>query len=355
MEDSMDLRPTPNIGLLLPHFGDQASPDRLIQQARRIEDFGFDSVWVRDHLVYRPHEYENQDPTFVDPFVVLSAIAAVTTRIILGTAALIPHRNPVHTALLVGSLDFIAGPNRIITGWGLGHYDHEFDTAGMRGWNRREVLPEQVEIFRKLWTGEAITHRGRYYEFDDVRLSPTPVTGSVPIWYCGTSLAAARRAAEYCDGWIPGQLPRRDLRKGLARMRRIAEEAGRPVPRIGVIPWVVPGRTEKEAAGRLDVAQLLRVASERYSPPPSGVFATLDDFDGGVIAGPADKIVEEVDLYVAEGVEHIVFDMRARFSEWEECVAYVGEEVLPKLTRSPASARHPAGSASGRLTHDERQ
>lgn len=327
----MDSRRPVKIGLLLPHFGDQAAPDRFIQQVRRIEELGFDSVWVRDHLVYRPHEYENQDPTFVDPFVVLSAIAAVTSRILLGTAALIPHRNPVHTALLVGSLDFIAGPDRIITGWGLGHYDYEFDTAGMRGWDRREVLPEQVEIFRRLWTGEAVTHRGRHYQFDDVRISPTPAAGSVPIWYCGTTLAAARRAAEYCDGWIPGQLPRRDLRKGMARMRRIAEEANRPVPRVGVIPWVVPGRTLEEAEGHLNVAQLLSVGSERYSLPPSGSFSSLDDFEGGVIAGPPDKIVEEVQLYVSEGVEHVVFDMRARFSDWEDCVEYVGEEVLPQL------------------------
>ena len=108
-------------GILLPHFGSEARRERIVEDSVRIENYGFDSVWVRDHLIYHPHEYEDQNRTFIDPFVALSAIAAVTKKITLATGALIPHRNPVHAALLVGSLDFIAGPGRLVIGWGDRH------------------------------------------------------------------------------------------------------------------------------------------------------------------------------------------------------------------------------------------
>src|SRR5829696_7529370 len=108
--------PARQYGVLLPHFGTNASRQRLLDAAPIIERYGFDSVWVRDHIVYHPHEHEDQDRTHVDPFVILSAIAAVTERITLATGTLIPHRHPIHAALMLGSLDWIAGPDRIIAG-----------------------------------------------------------------------------------------------------------------------------------------------------------------------------------------------------------------------------------------------
>ena len=73
-------------GVLMPHFGSAASRERLVGGAKLAEDLGFDSVWVRDHIVYRPHEHEDPDPVHVDPFVALAAIAGVTEKVQLGTA-----------------------------------------------------------------------------------------------------------------------------------------------------------------------------------------------------------------------------------------------------------------------------
>ena len=90
-------------GVLLPHFGTQASRERVISSSRLIERLGFDSVWVRDHLVFHPHGMEGQDRTHIDPLVALSLVAGVTEKLIFGTGSLIPHRHPIHTALLLGS------------------------------------------------------------------------------------------------------------------------------------------------------------------------------------------------------------------------------------------------------------
>ena len=319
-------------GILLPHFGSEARRERIVEDSVKIENYGFDSVWVRDHLIYHPHEYEDQNRTFIDPFVALSAIAAVTKKITLATGALIPHRNPVHAALLVGSLDFIAGPGRLLIGWGIGTYSHEFDAALMTGWDRREVLPEQIEIQRALWTGQPVTYDGQFYKLTDAQIAPVPAE-HVPIWYCGTSPAAVRRAVEYCDGWIPGRMPRSVFVQRMSRMRRLAEEAGKPVPSAGVIPWVIPGRTVEEASARLDLDQLFAASQKKGYSQEAEPLSSVADFDGGIIAGPSDVIIEEVRKYQEVGSQHFVFDLRACYEQWEESLELLGTEVLPELRR----------------------
>jgi probable F420-dependent oxidoreductase len=321
-------------GVLLPHFGRHATPESVIDDAVRIENWGFDSIWVRDHLVFHPHEYEDQNRTFVDPIVALSAIAARTERITLATGSLIPHRNPIHTALLVGSLDFVAGPGRLLIGWGLGTYQHEFDAIGNGDPDRRELLPEQIEIMRELWTGAEIDYHGKFYDFTEVQIAPVPAL-PVPTWYCGTSLAAVRRAVEYCDGWIPGRMPRTQFSQRVARMQRLADEAGKPLPDTGVIPWISPARTVAEGRRAVDLDQLLEAAAKKgYGAAAGGAAQSLDDLAGSVIAGPPDVIAEEVQAFHDVGARHVVFDLRARFADWSECIALIGEEVLPLLGRT---------------------
>jgi probable F420-dependent oxidoreductase len=321
-------------GVLLPHFGVHADRDRLLNGARTIEAYGFDSVWVRDHIIFHPHAHEDQNRTHVDPFVTLSAIAAITDRITLGFGTLIPHRHPIHAALLLGSLEFIAGPGRVLAAWGIGGAPPEFDAIGMAGWDRREVLEEQVSIMRALWSGETVSHSGKYYEFSDVAIEPVPKDGKIPLWYGGSSKAAVRRAVEYCDGWIPGRMPRRDFDGLVKRMRRLADEAGKPVPNTGTIPLVSPAKTVELGAKYADIDGLAdEMAHFGLMMPPSGSFSTAEDFDGALMAGPPDVIVEEVRKHQATGAEHMVFDLRQRFSEWDECLAVLGEEILPELHR----------------------
>jgi alkanesulfonate monooxygenase SsuD/methylene tetrahydromethanopterin reductase-like flavin-dependent oxidoreductase (luciferase family) len=321
-------------GLLLPHFGEHATREAILKGVVEAERLRFDSVWARDHVVFRPHHHEGPDPTFIDPFVTLSAVAAVTERITLATGALIPHRHPIHTALLLGSLAEVAGPDRVIVGFGLGSFDHEFTIVGMGGWDRREVHREQVEIFRALWRGEPVDHEGPYYRFEDAEIHPSPPNGDLPIWYSGTSIASVRRTIEYCDGWIPGRMPRYMYEKRHDLLREMAEEAGRPTPPAGVIPYTSPGRTLGEAISALDLRGLIEEAANRYTRPDGGRIHALDHLDGAIIAGPPERIVEEVRAYEEVGCSHFVFDLRLRFDAWMEALQLIGEEVLPTLRSS---------------------
>lgn len=323
-------------GVLLPHFGEHATREALLEGAVVAEAAGFDAVWVRDHVVFHPHHHEGQDRTFIDPFVVLSAVAAVTETITLGTGSLIPHRHPVHSALLLGSLAKIAGSDRVIVGFGLGSFDHEFEIVGMGGWDRRDVIEEQVEIFRKMWTGESVAHDGEYYQFSDADIHPTPYRNDLPVWYTGTSLASVRRAVEYCDGWMPGRMPRRDFKRRVDRLTELAEKAGKLTPVTGVIPYTSPGKTKERAIAAFDLGGLIEEARNRYSIPDGREIRELEDLDGAIIAGPPEQIVAEVLEFHNAGCDHFVFDLRLRFDDWLESLHMIGEEVLPVLRSESA-------------------
>jgi alkanesulfonate monooxygenase SsuD/methylene tetrahydromethanopterin reductase-like flavin-dependent oxidoreductase (luciferase family) len=326
-------RGTKSYGVVLPHFGPHASAELLLRSARRIEELGFDAVWVRDHLVYEPRPYDDPDVTHIEPFVVLSALASVTHKLVLGTATLIPHRHPIYTALLLGSLLQFTGPGRVIAGWGIGGHDIDFNSIGMGGLDRKKVVPEQIDVIRRLWRGEKLDYAGEFYHFNRVAIRPIPdtVTG-IPIWIGGASKAAARRAVEYCDGWIVARIPRRDIKERIARVRRLSEQAGRDCPIVAAIPYMSPGRTVEEAVRSFNIPELC-AAMKQFNPPPAGAFRSYEDLDGAAIAGPADVIAENVNAFHELGVEHFVFDFRTRFANFEECVETVGSEVLPLLRR----------------------
>jgi probable F420-dependent oxidoreductase len=320
-------------GLLLPHFGEHASREKLLRGAQLAERYGFDSVWVRDHVVFHPHGMEGHDRTHLDPLVALSLVAGVTEKLILGTASLIPHRHPTQLALLLASLEFVAGPGRVIAGVGLGTFDHEFKAVGLGGIDRRELLEEQVKVINLLWSGQEVDFAGTYYTFDGVDIHPSPsAPGSIPIWYCGNSPASVRRAVEYCQGWMPGRITLQTFIRRIERMQTLADQHGKPLPTAAVVPITSPGRTREEALAKVNWQGMLKSAVQPgWVTPASGGWNGPDDLEGALIAGPPDLIVEETVKYHAVGLQHLVYDFRFRFDDWLDCIAMIGEEVLPKL------------------------
>jgi alkanesulfonate monooxygenase SsuD/methylene tetrahydromethanopterin reductase-like flavin-dependent oxidoreductase (luciferase family) len=330
----------PRYGVLLPHFGRHATRERLISSARRIEAYGFDAVFVRDHVAFRPRSLELHESDYLDAFVTLSAVASITERLVLGTAVLIPHRHPIHATLLLNSLERIAGPGRVLPVWGLGGFDREFDAIGMTGWDRKRLLKENVEIIRALWAGEPVDHDGPYYGFRDVSIHPVPANGAMPLWYGGGSAAGIRRAVESYDGWSSGHMPRRDFRRLRERMLTLCERSGRDPIATSVTVLVSPGRTVEEAARHVPVASMAAEFGGRFETPPSGAFATVEDFDGAVLAGPADVIADGVRRHRENGADLVLLDLRQRFDDWDECLAALGEDVLPLLDGVYRGGRH---------------
>lgn len=320
-------------GLLLPHFGEHASPDNLLNGARRAEELGFDSVWVRDHLVFEPHgEMERPDRTFYDALTTLTAIGAVTERIELGTGSLIPFRHPLVTALMAGTITQLAGP-RLVLGFGAGTFDHEFDAIGWGDRDRVELVRSNAQILRKVATENGVSYSDDYFKFSDVTIEPKPAGGPVPFWYCGATPRSARLAVEFCDGWMPGRIGMATLAKRIDAIREMEREQGKDPITIAVIPPTSIEASREEALEHVNIPGLLAWANKAKFAvrPPSGRYETVEDLEGQLIVGNPDDAVAEIRKFERLGVAHLVFDFRFKFDRWFDQIELLGTEVIPNF------------------------
>jgi probable F420-dependent oxidoreductase len=181
--------------------------------AARLEEAGFDSLWVSDHIAF-PHETTSRypfsadgrptwplDDPYLEPFVVLGAAAAVTSHIGLGTSVLIaPMRNPVLLAKQAATIDAISG-GRLVLGVAVGWLREEFEALGADFEARGEVLDEWITIARACWSGSAGPFEGKHYRLPGpIYTRPAPAAG-IPLLVGGMSRHALRRASA-ADGWL---------------------------------------------------------------------------------------------------------------------------------------------------------
>jgi len=322
-----------NFGLLLPHFGAHASVEKCLEGARRAEAYGFDSVWVRDHLVFKPHAGEGGDNRHIESLLLLAAAAAVTQRINLGTAMAICHRHPIHLAQAFAGLSAISN-GRVIMGMGLGGFAHEFAAAGRphKLEDRAELAAANIDICRSLWSGEKISCEGRYFSFKDVQLRPVPVK-PIPIWIGGGTAAACRRAVQYGDGWMPARITLATYLKRMEYIGALCRAAGKPLITAAVMPFTSVARTREAAMEGIDPGSLIDEAhnSSTWVRPPSGGFTALEDIRGVLLAGTPADVARETRAYQAAGAQHIVYDLRLRYADWHGQIDLLGQEVLPAL------------------------
>jgi probable F420-dependent oxidoreductase len=327
------------LGTLIPHFGRYAGRDAIIRGSARAEELGFDSLWARDHLIWEPHGIEGTDKTFVDPFETLAAAAAVTERVTLGTAVVIPVRWPLKLAQEFMGLSFMSD-GRVVAGVGLGFNPREFEAAGLRAEDREAIFEETVEILRATWAPGPCSHHGAHFSIDDVEIEPKPVA-PIPILYGGTTPAAVRRAARKTDGWYCGRLPLATLDARMAYLREQAPD--RTLPTI-IQPLVIVARTTQEAADRLPLDLLLHSSegSRLWVRPASGEFRSIEDLEGLVLYGSPDDVIRQSQAFIDRGIDELVFDLRLQFDEYVDALELIGKEVLPALRDRSSSVDEPS-------------
>jgi probable F420-dependent oxidoreductase len=320
-------------GLLLPQFCEHASAALCLEGARRAENYGFDSVWVRDHIVFKPHPSEGSDSSHIEAFVLLAAVAAVTDKLALGTAMAICHRHPIHLAQSVAGLSAIS-QGRVILGVGLGGFPQEFAAVGRPSGlaERAHVAQINLEICRRLWAGETLSHQSDFFKFANISLKPTPVK-PVPVFIGGSTQAACRRAVATAEGWMPARINFPTFAKRVEYLRGLCAQAGRGMVGTAVMPFTSVGRSQASALCGIDIKALIDDAHNFSSwvKPPSGQFSTLEDLGGVILAGSPTDIVRASRTYEQLGAGHIVYDLRLRFADWFDQIDLLGREVLPVL------------------------
>lgn len=187
--------------------------EQLPALAAAAEACGFDGVTV-PHRFIMPTRIETKYPytpdgsmfwpkdiPFPDPWVTIGAMAARTKRIrLVSNIYLMGLQDPFTAARLTATASLLSS-GRAICGVSAGWLKEEFEIAGIDFKSRGKRLDEMLEVVRKLWTGEPVSHEGTFFHFPEVVLSPAPKE-PIPIWCGGASKPAFRRAANHCQGWL---------------------------------------------------------------------------------------------------------------------------------------------------------
>jgi probable F420-dependent oxidoreductase len=228
------------IGAFVPLGTMNASASFLRALGPALEERGFESVWVPEHVVLFD-EYESHYPYAADgrfpgggdsgllePLTALGYLAAVTDSLRLGTGiCLVPQRNPVYTAKQVADVDVLSG-GRVEFGVGIGWLREEFDVLGMPFERRGERAREYIEVMKTLWSDEVSSYEGEHYRLPECRLYPKPAQQPhPPVIFGGESDAAMRRVADLGDGWYGFNRTPDEVPEALERLDRILEERGR--------------------------------------------------------------------------------------------------------------------------------
>src|SRR6267143_3025155 len=172
-----------------------------LEQARLIHALGFDSIWGGEHHATPGFHYFPLLP-------MLQRLAAEVPGLEIGTnLVLLPLHNPVEIAEVGAFLDVLTG-GRFLLGVGLGYRPEEFAIFGVPMAERVSRLAEGVEIIRRLWTEDKVTHRGRHWSFENLTIRPRPIQSPRPPILVGSQVSAGiARAARIADGWLVVPLP----------------------------------------------------------------------------------------------------------------------------------------------------
>jgi probable F420-dependent oxidoreductase len=250
---------TVDLGLFL-FYSDESAP--LSEIAKTAEEAGFESIWVPEHthipadpLITMPTgtPLPRPYPRLYDPFVLLASIAAVTTRVRLGTGiALAAHHDPITLAKTCATVDRLSN-GRLILGVGAGHIRQEIENHGVDFDSRWSRAVEHVAAMRAIWAHDEASFEGRWVSFGPIWSWPKPVNGTIPVLF-GT-LGPSRLVARHADGWLPLSITQAgELPAAIDLLKRRRSEAGRAADALDVTamclePMTVDGVRELEAAG----------------------------------------------------------------------------------------------------------
>jgi probable F420-dependent oxidoreductase len=281
-----------------------------LEEVVRVEELGFDSVWMEEHHGVRDHYWPS-------PLTVLAGFATRTSRVLLGTDILVlPFYHPVRLAEDAALLDVMSG-GRFVLGTAIGYKPDEFALYDIPLERRGARFEEGLKLVKALWTGERVTFQGHYYRVENARIEPKPASAPHPlIWIGGWGELALKRAATLGHNWIPG--PTADLDRLLDGKRRFLEHRAAAGLTDPVTEWpltrdVIIADTDREARELAErhimVSYRQEYAGGWHHPFIDASIATdLDRLmkDRFLIGGP-DQVIAGIRRFIdAYGMTHLI-------------------------------------------------
>src|SRR5574338_485809 len=324
-------------GVFLPSYiweGDGPERARGIKTfARQVEDLGFDSLFITDHLLAAKRFYS---VNWLEPLTTLAVVAGATERVRLGTSILImPLRHPVILAKELATLQFLSD-NRVILGAGVGWNEAEYEAVGVKKSERGKRTDEMLDIMMPMLEGETVTYHGTYYSVDEMYIEPR--TEQRPLlWIGGGSQLAdpksphvprfvesVKQRTVKADGWIPRPTcPPPDIARDWHELQTAMREAGRDpkdmlVAHENFMHLVL---TNDPAKAREEQHRaFLKVMSNERGP---------QYLESGYLFGTPDEIVASLQARVDAGVEYLFLHTMtpdpAQLQHWVD-------EIIPNVT-----------------------
>lgn len=297
-------------------FPQMPDAEALVQYGVRMEELGFDSLWVWDHI------FLGVDPHFpiIDSLTLLTAIAARTKKIKLSTGILVlPLRNPVVLAKQLSSMDQISN-GRLLMAMAAGWYKREFDAVGVPYEQRGKIMGENLEILKRLWNEDLVEGEWTNHKIPAGVMFPKPVQKPCPILIGGYADRVLKRAAVEGDGWLTYFYKPDAFVESWAKVVDYAKEAGRDPATLmngNQLPIMV-GSSRAAIEGRMmewlnvdfDIAQ--------------GSKSTMDS----AIMGNVDECVEQLKKHIDVGVQKLIF---VPYKYQMDQVEIVAKEIVPRL------------------------
>jgi alkanesulfonate monooxygenase SsuD/methylene tetrahydromethanopterin reductase-like flavin-dependent oxidoreductase (luciferase family) len=304
------------IGILIPTRGivmqsaQRPQVELCWDMARHADEAGYDAVWVGDSIVAKPR---------LEPLTTLAYLAAITRRVRLGTAVLLPAlRHPVVLAHQIANVDQISRGRVVLglgVGWSLPSAEREWAACGMDHRRRARRLEEHIEVWRLLWRGEPVTWRGHGVELTEHTIGPLPWTlAGPPVLITagnrGELLPAQfERFARLGDGIITTYLDGTECRAVRARAEEALAQHGRKLPGFPLCVYTTVRLDDDARRARRETMEFL---ATYYG---GGVHQR-----GTMGLGPADEVIGALAGYAEAGVTDL-------------CIRFIGDDQLPQLER----------------------
>ena len=291
----------------------------LVDYGVRVEELGYDSVWVWDHMLL------GVEPNFpiIDSLTTLTAIAARTKRIKMGTGILVlPLRNAVALAKQLSSMDQLS-EGRLVMGMASGWYKREFDALGIPFEKRGKIMDESLEVMRRLWSEASVTGAYPHYNLSKAVMYPKPAQKQIPLLIGGYVDAVLKRAAVSGDGWLTYFYRPADFKKSWDKILSFAKEAGKDPSKVlnaSQLPIMV-GKSRQAIE-----ADMMDWLNKEWDFP-----AHSDCSRESAIMGSVDECVAQLREHLAMGVQKIIF---VPYKYQKEQVEIIAREIIPRLKAS---------------------
>lgn len=312
-----------------------ATTRRFVARAALAERCGFDGVFVGEHIA-------SDEYAFYESLTLLSAMAARTERIDLGTAITVaPIHHPVRFASRTATLDVLSG-GRFVAGFGTGGRPPEFDAFDVPIDERIPRTTEAVEVVRRLWSEPRVSHEGTHFSFADLAIHPKPAQEEVPVWFGFNGEQGLDYVAREGFGWLAlSQVPEETWEERVDTFHAALDRHGRAVDDVEMAVMVevsVAGDHEAavEAMAEPVVEKYREYAGRERQPeavrgldPEEVTFEHLEDMF--VVGTPGDAI-DAFESYREQGFDYVLARPPALQSDEDvirRTMELLGEEVFP--------------------------